>query len=307
VKTTRWDVLAMGAIAVDDLIYVDQYPQPNTKVPVAEKMRQGGGLAGTAVVAAARLGARTAYCGVLGLDELSRYTVQQLQNENVDCSMIQYKKDAGPMHSVIIVVRNTGNRSILFYTAAFTPPDPSTITRELITGCRILFLDSYCIDAGLQAIDIAHDHGIPVLADIEPSPNPCFNHFVKQIDHLIIGIEIGNRLTGKTDPGEIISSLTHDGRACCAVTAGEDGCWFSEYGGPIVHFPAYKVETMDTTGCGDVFHGAYAARIASGDNVSDAIKIATAASGIKATQPGGRSGIPGLLEVMEFIREKEGR
>ena len=74
----RWDVLGIGAVAVDDLIYLDGFPTPEAKMYIAEETRQGGGLAGTALVAAARLGVRAGYIGVLGDDELSRYTIAEL-------------------------------------------------------------------------------------------------------------------------------------------------------------------------------------------------------------------------------------
>ncbi|MFN8458161.1 MAG: hypothetical protein U0401_26510 [Anaerolineae bacterium] len=57
----RWDILGLGVVTVDDPLYVDHYPQPNTKLPIRAKRREGGGLTATALVAAARLGASTAY------------------------------------------------------------------------------------------------------------------------------------------------------------------------------------------------------------------------------------------------------
>jgi sugar/nucleoside kinase (ribokinase family) len=92
----RWDVLGFGVVAVDDLVYVDRYPQPGTKVPIRKQRREGGGLAGTALVAASRLGAAAAYCGVLGDDELSRFTIQELEREGVDCAPILRRAEAGP-------------------------------------------------------------------------------------------------------------------------------------------------------------------------------------------------------------------
>jgi sulfofructose kinase len=87
------------------------------------------------------------------------------------------------------------------------------------------------------------------------------------------------------------------------VTAGEQGCWYAERDGPVRHFPAYRVQVVDTTGCGDVFHGAYAACIARGESVERAIQVATATAGIKATHRGGRSGIPTRAAVEEFLQE----
>jgi sulfofructose kinase len=84
------------------------------------------------------------------------------------------------------------------------------------------------------------------------------------------------------------------------VTCGSDGCWSVSAGaeaGPR-HHPAFAVEAMDTTGCGDVFHGAYAAALARGDSLEERIRFAAGAAALKATQPG----IPRGAEVEQFIR-----
>lgn len=77
--TPRWDVLGLGSIAVDDLIYVDRFPTEDTKMMVQPRQRKAGGQAATALVAAARLGAKSAYFGVLGDDELSQFVVKSLK------------------------------------------------------------------------------------------------------------------------------------------------------------------------------------------------------------------------------------
>ncbi len=89
--------------------------------------------------------------------------------------------------------------------------------------------------------------------------------------------------------------------ACCVVTAGDQGCWYSEWGAEIRHQPAFPVDVVDTTGCGDVFHGVYAACLAAGLSVSEAVRTASAAAALKATHPGGRSGIPTLDEIRRFV------
>lgn len=112
-----WDVLGLGAAAVDDLLYVDQYPVPDSKVPVQAKERHGGGLAGTALVAAARLGAAVAYCGVLGDDDLSQYALEEFKREGIDCTPVMNDPSARPIHSIVIVDRTTGSRSMLVFRA----------------------------------------------------------------------------------------------------------------------------------------------------------------------------------------------
>ena len=115
----KWDVLGLGAVAVDDIYYVETYPPPDTKAQILQFRRQAGGLAATALVAAARQGCRTAYCGILGEDDLSRFSLDSFQREKVDCSQVRIIPGARPVVAAIIVEAPTGRRSILFNHAGF--------------------------------------------------------------------------------------------------------------------------------------------------------------------------------------------
>jgi len=298
-----WDVLGFGAVAVDDLLYVDHYPPPDSKAPVRAQQRTGGGLAGTALVAAARLGARAAYGGILGDDDLARFTIQELEREGVDCSPVLYRAEARPIHSTIIVDLSSGQRVILFSYVGVVERQPEEISEELVSNCRVLFVDHTTLSGGLHAISLAHRRGIPVVGDIESDTASGLAELLSQIDHLIIGIELARQITGQSEPVTAVQVLAAPRRACVVVTGGARGCWYAECGGAVQHFPAYKVDVVDTTGCGDVFHGAYAACLARGESVRAAIEVATAAAGIKATHPGGRAGIPDRATVDLFIKE----
>src|SRR4051794_32293020 len=99
----RIDILGLGCVAVDDLLYVASYPAPDTKAPVERRERQCGGLTATALVAAARLGAQCTFAGILGDDELSTFVVNRLAAEGVDVRLIRRRASARPIHSVVIV------------------------------------------------------------------------------------------------------------------------------------------------------------------------------------------------------------
>ncbi len=90
-----WDVLGLGCVAVDDLLYIPAYPPPDSKVRVRRRERQGGGLTGTALVAASRLGARCAFAGVLGDDDDSRYLEEAFRREGVDTSPVVRRTGRG--------------------------------------------------------------------------------------------------------------------------------------------------------------------------------------------------------------------
>lgn len=298
---TPWDILGIGSVAVDDLLYMAHYPRPDSKQPVLAKRREGGGLTATALVAASRLGARTAYATVLGDDELSRFSIEELEREGVDCTPIQRRPEARPFHSIIIVDQTTGQRTILYSIEGVTQLRPSEITEMLIANCHVLFVDNRAVEAGLRAAELAHNRNIPVVGDIEPDIEPGALELMRHIDHLIVGIELAGQVTGESQPERIVGALAGNERACCVVTAGERGCWYSERGGPVEHFPAFPVQAVDTTGCGDVFHGAYAACLAQGENIATAIQVASATAALKASQRGGRTGIPNRAAVDHFL------
>jgi len=297
-----WDILGIGCVAVDDLVYVEHYPPVNVKMKARDMVRQGGGLTATAMVAAARLGARVAFAAALGDDDLSRYAIQELEREGVDCTPVVRRAGAGPFHAIVIVEQTTGNRTILFSRQVTPEPRPEEMTAELIGRGRLLFIDSTVGAPLARAVEVAHAQNIPVVADFEYGTGPDMPELLSQIDHLIVGVEFAEHVTGEHEPERMVRALAAAQRACRVVTAGDQGCWYAERDGPVQHFPAFKVPVVDTTGCGDVFHGAYAARIAQGEAVPAAIRVATATAALKATRPGGRAGIPNRATVEAFLK-----
>ncbi len=299
------DVLAAGAAAVDDLILVDDFPAPDSKLKVQAMQRQGGGLAATAAVAAARLGVAAGFCGRLGDDELSRYTVRELEAEGVDCARVLFDAAARPYHSVIIVDLAGGSRTILYTADGVRHLAAGEIALDWLAGCRVLFCDHHVARPALALLPEARRRGIEVVIDVEDEREPGAAGLLQQAGHVIVGVQVAGRATGESDPARMARALAAAGQACVAVTAGALGCWYTgtATGGRVRHLPAFDVEVVDTTGCGDVFHGAYAAALALGLEPRQAIRMATAAAGLKAARPGGRAGIPDRATLARFLAE----
>ena len=299
------DLFGFGIAAVDDLIEVARFPQPGSKVEVLSRHRQGGGLCATALVAAARLGRSCRYAGFLGRNELSEFTRTTLRHEGIDVVEESAYPDAEPFHSIILVDRSTGERTILYSRDHVAEPHPLNIRADLIAASRALFVDHLGPAGTAHACKVAHKFGIPVIADIESVNESAVREVMVLTDHLIIPMRLGRELTGFDNPELIVIALAQD-RACTAVTDGAHGCWFSEGGGDshVRYQPAFQVDVVDTTGCGDVFHGAYAAGLLSGMAIPEGIRFAAAAAAIKATRPGGQLGIPDRATVETFLRER---
>ncbi len=302
-RSSIYDVLGLGIVAVDDLVIVDHYPQPDSKMRGLGEIRQGGGLTGTALVAGARLGGKCAYAGMLGVDELSNWTVAELEREGVDCSLTLRSSDVKPYHAIIIVDTSNHTRTIIFTDEGVKIRPKETIDEDYVSKAKVILIDQLGIDVMLHTTLLAKKLGIPTVADIEREDHPQTKELISHIDHLILSTSFAKKLTGKDDPIDQVKSL-HNSRACTAVTVGIKGCYYitKDNQEKVYHQKAFKVKTVDTTGCGDVFHGAYAVGIAWGWDIARCIKFASAVSALKATKAGGRAGIPDILTVEEFLR-----
>ncbi len=302
---TDWDVLGFGTAAVDELLAVGSFPVPDRKSTLLSVERQGGGQTATALVAAARQGVRTAFCCQLGMDELSLFSLAELEKEGVDCSPCIRLSHGRPYHSFIIVDRSKNTRTILHQIGNIIPP-LDAITPELLGRTRLLILDDNMQQAAVHVARLAQVAGVPVVADLDLDGLPVTADLLPLVDHLIVGSAFARHVSGEEQEPKMAAALGSRERACCVVTAGSRGCWYTCHGSPVHHVPAFSVNVLDTTGCGDVFHGAYAAALARGESVPHAIVLASATAALKAKQPGGRQGIPGLAEVETFLKGSNG-
>jgi sulfofructose kinase len=297
-----FDILGIGCVSVDDFLYVPgAFPVADTKVRVLSWDRQCGGLTATALVAAARLGARCAFAGLLGLDELSRIVAENFAREGVDISHAPRAEDAPVPHAVIVVASETRTRNIFYRIEGRLGADDRLPDESVIRSARILFLDQYGTTGCLRAARIARAGGVPTVADFEDSSHPQFPELLRLIDHVVLPQDMAEKITGQNIPEAAANALWHGDCEAVVVTCGTAGSWFLGKDGVVRHQPAFKVQAVDTTGCGDVFHGAYAAALVRGAPLPECVRFATAAAGLKATQPGGQRGIPIRAQVVEFL------
>jgi sugar/nucleoside kinase (ribokinase family) len=299
-----YDVLALGAAAVDELLYVDTYPPPDTKTIVLDAARQCGGLSATALVAAARLGARCAYAGTLGPagEPDSEFVLSALAEDGVETQHCPRVDGGGPVRSVIVVGRTTGTRNIFPRQPAHTGAHAVLPPPEMIRAARVLLVDHLGIGGMLRAARIARDAGIAIVSDIERADDPRARTLLALVDHPVLSEEFAAAMTGETNPAMAARALWSPLRRAVVVTCGARGAWYTCDGDTCAHQPAFKVDAVDTTGCGDVFHGAYCAALAEGLPIDTRVRMAAAAAAIKATQPGAQLGAPTRAQLEAFLR-----
>ncbi|MBK8022067.1 MAG: permease [Chloroflexi bacterium] len=299
-REKRWDVLGIGSATVDDLLFVPSFPVPDTKNRLDRVERYGGGLVATALVAVARMGLRAAYAGMLGDDDISRWIADDLAREGVDVSPVVQRPDARPIHAFIMVESASQTRTILYTVEGRTGADDELPDAETIRAAKVLLIDDVGTDAAMRPARIAREAGIPVVADFEWTDD---RNLISLPDHLIVSQRFAARVTGRATPAQAARALWNDDRTVVAITCGAEGCWsLTANDATPIHYPAFPVEVVDTTGCGDVFHGAYAAALALGLELEDRLHVAVAAAAIKATQAGGRKGIPTRERIETFLR-----
>ncbi len=297
--TKQFDVLGLGCTAVDDLLYVPSFPAADEKIRVEGTARRFGGLTGVALVAACRLGARCAFAGCLGIDERSSYVAGYLGREGIDVSHAPRVPRGRVVHSIVVVGTDTGSRNVFFEGGGMIGAHDTEPSDEVLRACRVLFIDQWGMAGNLRAARIVRVSGAAVVADIEDAGSPLFRDVLDLVDHLVLGEKFAREITGQRDAARAARALWRVDRAAVIVTCGARGCWSvsAERGRAAVHHPAFVVKATDTTGCGDVFHGAYAASLARGDALEARIRFAAAAAALKARQ----GEIPRLAEVQKFL------
>lgn len=295
------DVLGLGCVAVDELLYVPEYPAADAKVRVRRRERQCGGLTANSLVAAARLGARCAYAGVLGDDEASAFVLDAFRREGVSLAHLRPSADARPIRSTIVVDETRLTRTIFFDLSGTVGAAPDWPPEDVIRGSRVLLVDHYGIEGMTRAAGIARAAGVAVVADLERNEWPGFDGLLALVDHLIVSHRFAVKLTGREAAAEAVTALWQEGRRAVVVTCGEHGCWYRGDGGPVRHLPAFAVRAVDPTGCGDVFHGAYAAALVAGQGLEERLRFASAAAALKALHPGAQAGAPTRAAVEAFL------
>lgn len=303
----RYDVLGVGISAVDDLFYVPSYPFANCKIPVTGTVRRGGGPVSTAMAAIGLLEGDAAFVGRLGRDDLSGYVMAELRHRKVDTAHVIEDPHSGPYHCVIII-DEAGSRTVFYDSSKYAPIRPQDIADQLLNSSQMLLLDYLSDPPAIELAKKARSLSLPVVGDIEGHSDGALD-LAAFVDHLIVPEDFAVWATGESNARDACAALAKVTRAATIVTSGAKGshCLLAGSGVP-VHFPAFEIEAFDTTGCGDVFHGAYALAIARQVPTVAAITFASAASALKANASHGRKhgwdALPELESVLELLRER---
>lgn len=301
-KEKEFDVIGFGTNALDLLGVIDGFPGPDIKAPLLEFDIQGGGMVATALATCARLGLRTRYVGKFGTDFWSRISLRSLAREGIDVRHV-LRAPGSPGHvSLVVADRSTGARTLFFRRPPTYAIRPEELNRETLTAGRLLHVDGIDAAAALQAVKWAREARMRVTMDGERIVEGI-EEIWPLVDFLVCNPGFVRATTGHAALEDGLRELADRGPIRVAATLAGEGALGLEQG-RWVRVPAFRVETVDTNGAGDVFHGACAFGELRGWPLTWVLTFANAVAAMKCRYLGGRRGIPRLPEVMEFLEAR---
>jgi len=295
----EFDVVGFGQNAVDHVCVLPEFPRPDTKTEILLRQRLAGGQIATAIVFASRLGLRGKYVGKVGSDAHGRFCLENLRAESIDISSLKVEDGARNHYSLILVDQRSGERTIFWERDPRLNFRAGELRREDICSGRTLLLDQNDPEASLQAAHWAQEEGIPVVADLD-KPLPGSDELIRWVDFLIVSAGFATESTGLAGPEEALQAMRGQCRGFTAATLGADGA-MALLGDRCMRFPAFRVQAVDTTGAGDIFHGAFIYGLLQNWPLRQIITFANAAAALNCTRLGAYADLPERAEINALI------
>lgn len=294
------DVVGLGFCSLDDLGLVPHLPRLDEGVPLLDVSRQGGGPVAQALVTLARLGAAVGFVGRVGDDDVGHRIRTDMAAEGIDLSRVQVVPGATSARCIILVDKPSGKRSICASRGTAGDIPPAHLDLAHLCSGRVLHLDGHSREAALVAARAARAAGVTVCLDAG-YPDPSLAELVALTDVLIVGERFAAAI--EVNERRAATRLVTEGPRVVVVTRGERGS-LTRTADAEFCTPAFPVPVVDTTGAGDVFHGAYLFGLLQGWQLEGVAEFASATAALKCTKLGGRAGIPRFADVVGFLHER---
>jgi sulfofructose kinase len=294
-------VAGVGINATDTVIRLPRFPTLDSKVEVTSAEMKAGGQVASAMVACQRWGLAARYVGKVGDDAAGRFQREEMQREGVDAHWITAPGHASQT-AFILVDEPSGERTVLWQRVPQIALQPADIRREWISGAAALLVDGHDTEAASEAARWATEENIPVLADFD-NRYPGVEGLLRFVDFAVTSKDFPERLTGERD---LLKSLPLIFRKfqcrLTGATLGRQGVLVWD-GAQFILCPGFRVHAVDTTGAGDVFHGAFLYGLVQRWEVKEILEFSCAAAALNCQALGARGGIRPLAEIETLRRE----
>ena len=293
--------VACVGLAVLDLVFgVPTRPDRGRKVFADSMAIVGGGPAANAAVAVARLDGSARFIGRLGDDAIGDTIVEEFAQWGVDATGVR-RISSIPSPVSSIIVEADGERTIVNYSddRLFRPEDGVTV--DDLSGADVVLGDLLWPTGALSAMHAAREIGIPGVLDFDEAHDGPTGIALTAPTHVIFSAAALAAVSGESNPRMGLQAVRRMTDSWIAVTLGSGGALWFDGAADLRTTPAFDVDTVDTLGAGDVFHGAFALGLAEKRPIEEVIRRASAVAALKCTRFGGRAGIPCTEEVEEFL------
>lgn len=299
------DIVGLGVSTVDLLMLADELPGEESVQRAHRSVLQGGGPVATALVAAARLGSRTAMIDKIGDDWRGRLIIDEFRKENVSTGHIRIVPGAASSIASITVRKRDGARAIIYSPGDCGELQPDELPADVIRGAGILHLNGRHWEACLRAVRLARDSGVRVSFDGGAHRlRSDISLLLEMTDICIVARQFAFAFAGSEDVDFAAARLLRAGPEIVVVTAGRKGSRVLTGNGDSFHQPAYDMgHAVDTTGAGDAYHGAFLHGLAAGLDLRGCAALASAVAAMNTRQLGGRGAIPTFGEAVKFMED----
>ena len=299
----EFDVVGMGCAAMDVVAVVERLPAADEKVHALAMERHGGGPVGTALTVCARMALKAAFAGQVGDDFAGKFVVDEFKREGVDLRGEVVHRHTQSQISLVLVDRATGKRTVISGRGELADAVCDRLRHEMARKGKILHVDGYDMDAAICFADECKAAGGIVVYDAGSVKEGSLE-LLARADVAVVSRVFAEKMFGHGDWEAACRGLTELGPSYAGVTLGEQGAVGLD-GEEFFEVPAFKVEpVVDTTGAGDVFHGALDVAVLKGWDFKKCMTFAAAVAAMKCRSLGGRDGIPNFDEAATFLKER---
>lgn len=293
------DVAGVGINATDTIIRLPRFPALDSKVELISNAVMPGGQVASAIVACQRWGLKTRYTGKIGDDAAGQLQRDEMMREGVDANWITAPGCSSQI-AYILVDEISGERTVLWKRDPKIALRPEELKHEWISGSRTLLVDGHDTEAAAQAARWARAENIPVVGDFD-NRYAGVEGLLEQVNFPITSRDFPERMTGQSNLLISLPLLFSKFKFhLIAATIGRLGVLAWD-GTRFILCPGFRVKTTDTTGAGDIFHGAFLHGLLQGWPIEQALEFSCAAAALNCEAMGARGGIA-TLEQIEYLR-----
>lgn len=293
--------LCIGHASYDISMPVSEYPVENKKYRLTSKVEGGGGPACTAAYLMGKWGLEAYFAGVVGNDVYGNRIKSELETVGVNTKYLEFNYENPTNTSFIIINEQTGSRTIF----SNVSEGVNLSSNQFDFEPDVILIDGHEVKAS-EFVLMRYQKAITVIDAGRPTEEVI--NLCHKVKYLVCSKEFAETVSGivvdfnnQTTLVSMYQKLKETFNNEVVVTLESHGSLFS-VNGEIKLMPAIKVKAEDTTGAGDIFHGAFTYALAKGRNLETALKLATITAGLSVTKIGSRNSIFKLEDVEIYAK-----